>query len=123
MKILRKIFALIRKRKLEAEMTGEMRHHVELQTELNLKSGMNPDEAHYAALRQFGNVAVVQERAREQRGWVWVEQLYQDLRYALRMLVKTPGITFVAVLTLGLGIGVNAAFFAVYDILTLRPLP
>ncbi len=49
-----------------------MRHHVELQTELNLKAGMNPEDARYAALRQFGNVASLQEQARAVRGWLWL---------------------------------------------------
>ena len=78
-KFLSKIRALFFKDKLEAEMAEEMRLHIELQTGLNRKAGMEPDEARYAALRQFGNVAVIQEQAREQRGWVWLEQAMQDL--------------------------------------------
>ena len=65
MKFLRKLRSLFRKDKLDAEMAEEMRHHVELQKELNLKAGLDPAEALYAALRQFGNVASIQERARE----------------------------------------------------------
>ncbi len=112
-----------RKDKFETEMADEMRHHVELQTELNIKAGMNAVDARYAALRQFGNVAIIQEQARAVRGWLWLEQFGQDLRYACRQLVRTPGVTLTIVLTLALGIGVNAALFAVYDILALRPLP
>ncbi len=112
-----------RKDKFETEMAEEMRHHVELQTELNIKAGMNAEDARYAALRQFGNVAIIQEQARAVRGWLWLEQFGQDLRYACRQLVRTPGVTLTIVLTLALGIGVNAALFAVYDILALRPLP
>jgi len=123
MKFLRQFRSLFRRRQLDAEMTEEMRLHVELQTELNRKAGMNAVEARHAALRQFGNTASIQERVREARGWLWLEQLGQDLRYAVRMLAKTPGVTFTAVLTLALGIGVNAALFAVYDILALQPLP
>ncbi len=123
MKFLRKLRSLIRRDKLDAEMTAEMQAHVELQTTRNIAAGMDPEEARYAALRQFGNVAVIQEQAREVRGWLWLEQLWQDLRYAVRMLVRTPGVTLAIVLTLALGIGVNAALFAVYDILALRPLP
>ncbi len=99
--------ALFQKRKLDAEMTEEMRAHVELQTERNIRAGMKPDEARYAALRQFGNVAVIQQEARAQRGWVWLEQFAQDLRFAVRMLWKSPGTTLTTVLTLGLGIGVE----------------
>ncbi len=104
-------------------MAEEMRLHVELQTALNVKAGMSPDEARYAALREFGNVPKIQEQAREARGCVWLEQFAQDWRYACRQLVRTPGVAATIVLTLALGIGVNAALFAVYDIMALRPLP
>ncbi len=109
----RRLRALFRKGKLDAEMGEEMRHHVELQTELNRKAGMNPDEARYAALRQFGNVASLQERAREGRGWVSLEQLGKDFRFAARSLGKAPGYTLAVVATLAIGIGATTAMISV----------
>lgn len=123
MKVVKKFLHLFRRRQLDVEMTEEMQAHVDLQTERNLRAGMSPEDARYAALRQFGNVTSVQQQARTGRGWVWLEQFGQDLRYAVRQVARTPGVTTTAVLTLALGIGVNAAVFAVYDILVLRPLP
>ena len=122
MNLFRKIRSLFRKEKLETEMAEEMWHHVELQTELNIKAGMKPDEARYAALRQFGNVASLQEQARAVHGWVWLEQLGKNLRFAVRSLRRTPGFTTTAVLTLILGIGASTAIFSVVHALLLSPL-
>ena len=123
MKPLRKIRSLFWKGKLDAEMTAEMQTHIELQTERNIKAGMDPDEARYAALRQFGNVASLQEQARAARGWGWLERTLMDLQFACRQLLKTPGFTLVAVVTLALGIGLNTAMFSLLNLLFLRPLP
>jgi len=113
--------ALFRREKLDADMAEEMRAHVELQTQANLKAGMPPDEARYAALRQFGGLEQIKEQVREQRGWGWIGDFAQDFRFGARALRKNPGFTFVAVVTLALGIGVNTSIFTLFNGFVLRP--
>jgi predicted permease len=104
-------------------MADEMRLHVELQAELNRRAGMDGEEARFAALRQFGNVAEFQQRVRENRGWAWRERLSSDWRHAWRTLAKSPLQSAVIVLSLGIGVGVNAVIFSWIRALTFRPLP
>src|SRR6266566_8094466 len=115
--------ALFQKRKLDGEMDEEMRLHIEMQTQENLEAGMNPEEARYAALRQFGWVESIKETCRERRGISWVENLLRDTRFAFRQLRKNPGFTAIAVLTLAICLGANLTIFAVIDSILLRPLP
>ena len=105
------------------DLEEEMRSHIEMQAEQNLEAGMDPEEATYAARRQFGNQTLLKERSGETWGWGPLERLLHDLRYALRTLARARTFTLVAVTSLALGIGANVAIFSLFSALMLRSLP
>jgi predicted permease len=117
-----KIRTLFRRAQVDAEMNAEIEAHLELQAEKFRAEGMTAEEARFAALRQFGGVEQIKETAREQRGWVWLEQLLQDFRYAVRTLSKVPGFTAMVAISLALGIGACTAVFSLVDVILLREL-
>jgi predicted permease len=119
----RRLRMLARGEKFAHELDEEMRAHREMKEAELHGGGLSAEEARYAARRAFGNATVLRERSGDSWGWRWLEDFAKDLRLAGRMLVKNPGFTAVAVITLGLGIALNATIFSLVSAFLLRRPP
>ena len=107
--LLRRFNYLLHRRRHDRELQAEMLFHREM---------MGTDR-----VRDFGNTLILRENARETWGWTWIERLFQDLTYATRILRRSSGFTFTAILVLAIGIGVNVTAFSLFNMIALKPLP
>jgi predicted permease len=111
------------RRRWDEERARELEAYLEIETDENIARGMSPEEARYAARRKLGNPALIREEIYRMNSLAWLETLWQDLRYALRQLQRSPGLAAVIVLSLTLGIGANAAVFTLTDAVMFKLLP
>ena len=114
---------MTRRKRMLASLEQDIRDHLERETQDNIDRGMSPDGARSAALRKFGNVARVKEETWEVWSIVWFEQLLQDVRFGVRTLLRSPGLTVAAIMAIALGMGINVGIFSVLNGLALRLLP
>jgi predicted permease len=121
--MMRWLMRLIRRDRLERDLSRELEFHVAAETERLVEDGIAHDEARRRALASFGGLEPIREQARDARGTRWVGQMWQDVRYAARVLRRSPGFAVAAVASLAVGIGANIALFTVADALLLRALP
>jgi hypothetical protein len=121
--LLYRLRALIHRGKMDAEVDEELHDHLERETEKYRRAGFAPNEAMRRAHLALGGSEQIKQQSRDSRGTKFVEDLLQDLRYAMRSFARMPGLTALIVISLAIGIGANTALFSITSTLLLKPLP
>src|SRR5215831_743383 len=112
-----------RRKQREQDLERELHSDLELEAEEHRENGLSPEEASYAARRALGNITLTKEEVLQMWGWTHLELVLRDMRFALRQMRRNPGLTAVAILSLGLGVGGNTAIFSIVKAMLLAPLP
>ena len=121
--ILRRLQMLLHRGRFQADLEEEMQLHLDLRQQQHIAAGSAPDAARFAAQRKFGNATLLKEKSHTAWGWEWMESFVQDIAYGARAMLRSPGVTLIALLSLALGIGANTAIFSLMDAVMLRSLP
>ena len=119
----RRFGMLLRREHVANDLEDEMQLHLDLRQQQQVDAGAAPNDAATAARRRFGNPTLLREQSYTAWGWSWLETLLKDILYGLRAMLRSPGVTLVALLSLALGIGANTAIFSLMDAVMLRSLP
>lgn len=118
-----RVLALFRRRSLDADLDEELRSHIDMAASLNIRRGMTPEQARREAILSLGGAEQTKQACREQRALPMIDTIPQDLRFGLRVLLRSPGFSTLAILCLTLGIGANAAVFSWIEGILYRPYP
>jgi predicted permease len=114
---------LLRRARVEDDLDGELQSSLQLMVDEKTSAGVHPDDARRAAVLELGGLEQVKEGVRDVKSGLWLDSLWQDIRFGVRTLTKTPALTLIAVFSLAIGIGVNASLFSLVDRLVLTTLP
>ena len=122
--LIRRLLALVKARRLDRELEGEVIAHLELAERDGIAAGLSPEQARRAARRNFGSIESMKETHRgDERSVRWIDTFLRDVRYGLLLLLRDRGFAAVAIGVMAIGIGANAAMFSLVDAVLLKPLP